>query len=68
VARREVREQRGRVDADRAGQRGDVPAGVDVAAAHREVVALDGLDEGAADPGALGDLLGGEAGVLARAG
>ena len=43
------------------GQRAQVAAGVEVAAAGREVVDLDRLDHVRADPGALGELVDGEA-------
>ena len=53
-----VRRQQGRdVDAEHPGQGAQVPAGVEVAAARREVVDLDGLDDVRTDPGALGELV-----------
>ena len=55
------RQQRRRVDAEHPGQRAQVAAGVEVAAAGREVVDLDRLDDVRPDPGALGQLVDGEA-------
>ena len=57
VAVVELREQRRRVLAEHARQRAQVAAGVEVAAAGREVVDLDRLDDVRADPGALGELV-----------
>ena len=51
------RQQRCDVDAEDPGQRAQVAAGVEVAAARREVVDLDRLDHVRADPGALGQLV-----------
>jgi hypothetical protein len=61
-------EQRFRVGAYRRRDRADVPPRVEVAAAGREVVVLDGLYERAADAGDLGDLLDGQPCALAGCG
>ena len=51
------REQRRDVDAEHPGERAQVAAGVEVAAAGREVVDLDRLDHVRPDAGALGELV-----------
>ena len=60
------RQQGRRVDAQHPGQGAQVAAGVEVAAARGEVVDLDRLDDVGADPGALGQLVDGEAQARAR--
>ena len=58
-------EQRLRIGSDRRRDGADVSAGVEVAAAGREVVVLDRLDKGPADACGLGDLFDGQSRVLA---
>ena len=57
-----LREQRGRIEVDGLGQGPDVAAGVDVAAAGGEVVRLDGVHDGDADPGGVADVVDGQPG------
>ena len=62
----ELGQQRRRVEPDVRGDGAEVAAGVEVAAAGREVVVLDAHDEGAADAGGRRDLLEGQSGRLPR--
>lgn len=55
-------EQRGGIETDGLGQGPDVTAGVDVAATGVEVVRLDGVHDGDADPGGGTDVVDGQSG------
>src|SRR5262249_29697433 len=59
-------DQRLGIGPDDPRDRPDVPAGVEVTAARRVVIALDVLDQGLPDPGPLADLGDGKAGPAAR--
>lgn len=56
-------EQRGGIETDGACQGPDVTARVDVATAGGEVVLLDGVDDGDADPGGVADVVDSQPGV-----
>ena len=58
-------DERNRIDADHRRNAPDVPPGVEVAAAGREVVLLDAPDDGFPDPGPVCDLRHGETSLAA---
>jgi hypothetical protein len=63
VLGRELREQRIRIDVHGACQGPDVTARVDISAAGSEVVLLDRLHDGDADPGGVTDIVDGQPSV-----
>ena len=62
------REQLARLEAEDAGQGAQVAAGVEVAAARREVVDLDALQDVRADPGAVAERVDAQPGAVAGGG